>query len=449
MHELTQRSSDAAQTEASNEVLAINNFGSAWSIASRLAESDLLPRLYRNRPENVLLALDIAARLKVSFVQVVQNLVVTEGRPAWLAPFLIGAVNTCGRFTGLRFEVETLGKKKVATVMYDSTREGYTPRKETVEIEDKRVRAFTFDVKTGDRVNGTWVSLEMAHTAGWYNRPGTQWPLMEEQMLAYRAGAFFQRLHAPELSVGFLTSEEVGDVVATERTSAPLPLADTIRAAVAAAPTLPAAAVASAVEAAGTPAATKRGRKAAGNSAGASPTPESALLAATATPSPAHAVVSAAATPAEAGTATAVVLPTSGAAGAAAEEEPATAGDAGGGEQTGAHAAEGSAGAADAAPVVPEGCGPLEAAFVLARTAAQLNDALSLFLADRTDESVELEEALFSYVEPILNEVEDGPAARALLTTLYGVIHKSVENKRVQGQLNALYTQHYRRLIPS
>lgn len=51
----------------------------------------------------------------------------------------------------------------------------------------------------------------MAKAEKWTEKNGSKWLTMPDQMLMYRAAAFWQRAYAPEISMGFLTKEEYED----------------------------------------------------------------------------------------------------------------------------------------------------------------------------------------------------------------------------------------------
>jgi hypothetical protein len=53
--------------------------------------------------------------------------------------------------------------------------------------------------------------MQMAEKEGWTSKQGSKWMTMPGQMLRYRAAAFWQRVYAPEISMGFYTKEEVED----------------------------------------------------------------------------------------------------------------------------------------------------------------------------------------------------------------------------------------------
>ena len=119
-----------------------------------------------------------------------QNLYVVYGNVGWSSKFLIAALNTCGRFSPLRYEHESEG-----------------------DLVKWRCRAWAIDKTTGTPLHGAWVSMQMAKDEGWYSKAGSKWKTMPELMLQYRAAAFFQRTYAPEISMGMQTVEELNDVV--------------------------------------------------------------------------------------------------------------------------------------------------------------------------------------------------------------------------------------------
>lgn len=167
--------------------------GGSFELAQREAKafcsSDLVPSQYRNNLPNALIALEVAKRLGASVLAVMQSLYVVNGRPAFGSSFLIATVNACGRFTPIRFRME--GK------------EG---------SQSWGCRAYATDKSTGEECVGPLISMAMAKAEGWIDKKGSKWQTMPEVMLRYRAAAFWQRLYAPELSLGMHTREEMEDV---------------------------------------------------------------------------------------------------------------------------------------------------------------------------------------------------------------------------------------------
>jgi hypothetical protein len=151
--------------------------------AKALSMSTMIPKDYQNNIPNTLVALEMAQRIGASPLMVMQNLHIIHGRPSWSSTFIIAALNSCGRFTALRFQVE-----------------------------GDKCRAIANEHATGEILEGPWVGMEMAKAEGWLTKPGSKWKTMPELMMRYRAAAFFGRLYAPEIMMGMHTEFEVQDM---------------------------------------------------------------------------------------------------------------------------------------------------------------------------------------------------------------------------------------------
>lgn len=164
------------------------NFEAAQRMAKALSSSALMPEAYRNNIPNCLIAMELASRIGASVMMVAQNLDVIHGRPSWRASFLIACVNNSRRFTPLRFRFQ--GQEGTQTW---------------------GCRAVAKDRESGEECVGALITLKMAADEGWSKKNGSKWLTMSEQMLQYRAAAFWTRVFAPELSLGMHTSDEVQD----------------------------------------------------------------------------------------------------------------------------------------------------------------------------------------------------------------------------------------------
>lgn len=163
--------------------------------AQALGASTLVPDMYRGNIPDCIVALELAQRIGASPLMVMQNLYIVHGRPAWSAQFLIACVNQCGRFTALKYE---WGGKQGA--------------------DDWSCRAYATERATGERVQGPAVTLGMARREGWYDKKGSKWQTVPELMMMYRAGTFFARTNAPELTMGLQTADELGDTFDATKT---------------------------------------------------------------------------------------------------------------------------------------------------------------------------------------------------------------------------------------
>ena len=54
--------------------------------------------------------------------------------------------------------------------------------------------------------------MQMAKDEGWSTKSGSKWRTMPEQMMKYRAAAFFARVYCPNVLMGFQTTDEINDV---------------------------------------------------------------------------------------------------------------------------------------------------------------------------------------------------------------------------------------------
>ena len=236
---------DVSQQQSASLTIApgfdsLQSFELIQRVAKTFASSDLVPEQYRSSIEkrnrygeitdtrenpkavaNCIVAVNMAYRMRADPLMVMQNLSIIEGRPSWSSQFIIAMINNCGRFTPLRFEIVDLGEKDVEYISFewtgpknDRTR---TEVKTVVKVRDQRCVAWVVEKATGERLESSPVSIELAVKEGWYTKNGSKWKTMPEQMLRYRSGAFFGRIYAPELLMGLPTEDEVRDTIEFEQ----------------------------------------------------------------------------------------------------------------------------------------------------------------------------------------------------------------------------------------
>lgn len=219
------------QPQQSIGLLNLEAFELSQRIAKMLSASTLVPEQYRqtvkvktgkdqygnmtyreepnpNGLANCVIALNMASRLNADPLMVMQNLYLIEGRPSWSSQFIMAAINSCGRFSALRFELEDLGEKEVEyteTVWENRSKKNVVKK---ITIRDLSCVAFAVERETGERIESSKITMEMAVKEGWYGKNGSKWQTMPEQMLRYRAASFFGRVYAPELLMGLRSTEE-------------------------------------------------------------------------------------------------------------------------------------------------------------------------------------------------------------------------------------------------
>ena len=168
---------------------SIQAFEDAQRMVKPLASSQFIPENFRGRIDDCLIALEMAHRMGVSPMTVLQNTYIVHGKPGIYSQFLISLVNRSGYFAS-QIKYKMTGKK--GTDSYGCI----------AWVKDK----------DGDTLEGPEVTIEMAKAEGWASKPGSKWKTMPEMMLRYRAATFFSRLYAPEITMGIKTQEEIIEV---------------------------------------------------------------------------------------------------------------------------------------------------------------------------------------------------------------------------------------------
>lgn len=185
----------------------IAGFEAGQRIATMFSKSNLVPANFKGDIGGCLIALNMAQRMQADPLQVMQSLYVVHGKPSFSSAFLIACFNQCGRFSAIRYN--------------------FTGERGS---DDWGCQAVTTEKATGEVIEGVTITIGMAKAEGWYGKAGSKWKTMPELMLRYRAAAFLIRTVAPELTLGFQTTEEVRDVIditaQAEVTNAPTSLAE-------------------------------------------------------------------------------------------------------------------------------------------------------------------------------------------------------------------------------
>lgn len=205
----------------------LDGFEAAQRMAKALCSSSLVPDTYRGAENmgSALIAIDMAQRVNASPLMVMQNLHVIEGRPSWGSSFIIAALNACGKFSPIRFRLESRGEREAQHERWIGPKGERRKEIVKVKIHDKACVATAIEKATGEVLEGPEVSIAMAVAEGWMTKSGSKWLTMPDLMLRYRAAAFFGRLYAPDLLMGMQTQDEIHDVDYVDVTPAVAPAA--------------------------------------------------------------------------------------------------------------------------------------------------------------------------------------------------------------------------------
>lgn len=159
--------------------------------AKMFCGSSLVPQQFQGEQNfgNAIIALEMAQRMNASPLMVMQNLYIVYGNPGWSSKFLIATFNQCGRFEAIKY-------KETGTKGTDS----------------QGIIAYTRENGSDEVIYGPEVTISIAKQEGWFDKKGSKWKTMPDQMLRYRAAAWLIRTTAPEISMGLQTSDEIIDV---------------------------------------------------------------------------------------------------------------------------------------------------------------------------------------------------------------------------------------------
>ena len=182
--------------------LNVKAFEQAQRVAKMLSTCDILPKAFKGKIGNILIALNFANRINADPVMVMQNMGVIHGNLGLEGKLVTALINASGKFSPLRFKED----------------EGLTGTGKPDEIG---VLAYAKDLKSGEVLDGPKVTWKMVKAEGWdkdtkyKDGSGVQkskWNTIPQVMFRYRAASFFGRSYCPEVTMGMLTKEELTDV---------------------------------------------------------------------------------------------------------------------------------------------------------------------------------------------------------------------------------------------
>ena len=173
----------------------VADFSRAYKLAQVISTADIIPDNYKHKAADCAIAIDMADRMGVSPMMVMQNLYVVKGKPSWSGQACKALIEGCGKFKP------------------GSIRPVYFGDKGT---DSRGCYLSALWADTGDKVEGPEVTLKMARAEGWIGK-NPKWTNMPELMLAYRASAFFARVYCPEVLMGVHVEGENEDIRPAER----------------------------------------------------------------------------------------------------------------------------------------------------------------------------------------------------------------------------------------
>lgn len=187
-------------TAISNPFGSESNFNTLMKVAEAFSKTSIVPAAYQNKPEDCMIAIDMANRMQVSPMFVMQNLYVVKGKPSWSGQACMSLIK--------------------ANPEYKDVRPVYTGEKGTNSwgCYIQAIRK-----ATGETVKGPEVTIGIAKAEGWFSKKDkfgnetSKWQTMPELMLAYRASAFFARVYIPNSLMGCHVEGEMADIQPAEK----------------------------------------------------------------------------------------------------------------------------------------------------------------------------------------------------------------------------------------
>ena len=186
----------------------------AWRLATMMAKSQLVPKAFQGKPEDVLIVLQLAAEVGLPPMQALQSTAVINGRPALWGDTVLALVMTSRHYADHDeyYEVdnqrrdgltaEDLQKPTTAAVCLFVRKGKDTPVTRKFTVAQAR-RAGLLGTKEGAGKEGPW----------------QHYP---DRMLAMRARAYAARDAFPDVLRGIQTAEEVIDVPPDPKAATPI-----------------------------------------------------------------------------------------------------------------------------------------------------------------------------------------------------------------------------------
>lgn len=170
----------------------IINMGRAYNLAKVMCEADIIPFAYKGHPADCMIAIDMASRMGVSPLMVMQSLYVVKGKPSWSGQACMSFIQANPNF------------KNVTPVYIGEP-----------STDSRGCYISAERVSDGSEVKGVCVTIAMARAEGWLSNK--KWINMPDLMLAYRASAFFARVYCPSILMGVSVEGEVEDITSKSK----------------------------------------------------------------------------------------------------------------------------------------------------------------------------------------------------------------------------------------
>lgn len=174
--------------------LAPQNMTEAMEFSKMIASSGLVPQQYKNKPQDVLVAVQWGYELGLQPLQALQNIAVINGKPSVYGDAALALVKNDSRCAGVSETIKGEGDQRVAHCLVK--------------------RRYSEDIEETERT----FSVDDAKRAGLWGRKGP-WTQYADRMLMMRARGFALRDAFPDALKGVITAEEAQDYPSDNKTA--------------------------------------------------------------------------------------------------------------------------------------------------------------------------------------------------------------------------------------
>ncbi len=168
-----------------DSLLSPQNFDHAFRIANMMSKSDMTPKAFKDKPQDILLAMEMGRALKLSPLSAIQNIAVINGKPCLYGDGILAVCAGHPEFEDIEEKPLYGADKKIMGYSCTIKRKGRSPVTQSFTIED-------------------------ATLAGLWGKPGP-WKNYANRMLQMRARGFALRDSFADALGGIRIAEEVSD----------------------------------------------------------------------------------------------------------------------------------------------------------------------------------------------------------------------------------------------
>ena len=223
-------------------------FQLATDMAVQLSRSSIIPDAYRDMylkgtewkqnedaAGNCFIVLELANRLRVSPLVVMQQVDVIYGRPSLRGTFMVALINNAKEFTDLTFvcthaaEIGALERQmqdiadQLETAVGDSV-QGLIEKSAALRKQIAAIRKaddygyYCVATRFSDNrvCRGATIDWALVKAEGWDAKKDSKWKSIPEQMFIYRAASFWGRQYGSHITLGLHETDELRDALEGE-----------------------------------------------------------------------------------------------------------------------------------------------------------------------------------------------------------------------------------------